>query len=413
MELRRIEEDLKSLCKSWKELRGARKVSDDDFTAAVPMPTLKELFLRINDDVIFPPVEVEPEDMEFTDADKNNSEETISMAPSKPILSASESAALSSVFYSSEEDEEDMTDEEINPQLMLEKLETLHESISLLAPKMNKFLVILVEKDPVSGKPRYGVKTIIRVKNVIRTHKALELGMSYVFQDDTNSDDTNQSTLVSYLRKQVQRHEDQMNEKRNALQAQEQLELERIANEKLLAQKHEMEQRLLDEQLKREQETELSRRAEESRRIRIEEEQLALAAEREVDANLLNLVPTRGPEGVREQIEKMRQSLKEDRAAFDIALGSLYTLFDQIIRKPEEVNFRRVRRDHPKFNEDIGRHVGGKEVLIASGFRLETLDGVKCFFSREPDIENDMNGWSDWFDVLKKTLEIIEEEMIK
>jgi hypothetical protein len=181
MELRRIEEDLKSLCKSWKELRGARKVSDDDFTAAVPMPTLKELFLRINDDVIFPPVEVEPEDMEFTDADKNNSEETISMAPSKPILSASESAALSSVFYSSEEDEEDMTDEEINPQLMLEKLETLHESISLLAPKMNKFLVILVEKDPVSGKPRYGVKTIIRVKNVIRTHKALELGMSYVF----------------------------------------------------------------------------------------------------------------------------------------------------------------------------------------------------------------------------------------
>ena len=61
MELRRIEEDLKSLCKSWKELRGARKVSDDDFTAAVPMPTLKELFLRINDDVIFPPVEVEPE----------------------------------------------------------------------------------------------------------------------------------------------------------------------------------------------------------------------------------------------------------------------------------------------------------------------------------------------------------------
>jgi hypothetical protein len=38
---------------------------------------------------------------------------------------------------------------------------------------------------------------------------------------------------------------------------------------------------------------------------------------------------------------------------------------------------------------------------------------VKCFFSREPNIEQDMNGWSDWFDGLKKTLEVIEEEMIK
>ncbi len=116
---------------------------------------------------------------------------------------------------------------------------------------------------------------------------------------------------------------------------------------------------------------------------------------------------------MREQIDRMREALKNDRAVLDVALGSLYTLFEQIVRKPEEVNFRRVRRNHPKFMEDIGKYVGGREVLIAAGFRLEKLDGVPCFFSAEPHIETDMDGWSEWFDTLKKTLAVIEEEMIK
>ena len=109
----------------------------------------------------------------------------------------------------------------------------------------------------------------------------------------------------------------------------------------------------------------------------------------------------------------MREALKDDRAALDVAIGSLYTLFEQIVRKPEETNYRRVRRDHPKFMEDIGQHVGGREVLIAAGFKLVTLDGVPSFLSKEPHIESDMDGWSNWFDALKKTLEVIEEEMLK
>jgi hypothetical protein len=145
----------------------------------------------------------------------------------------------------------------------------------------------------------------------------------------------------------------------------------------------------------------------------LEEEQAAVDAERRADQELLAMVPMLGAEGVREQINCMREALKNDKAVLDVALGSLYTLFEQIVRKPEEVNFRRVRRNHPKFMEDIGRHVGGREVLIAAGFRLEKLDGVPCFFSAEPHIETDMDGWSEWFDTLKKMLAVIEEEMIK
>ncbi len=124
----------------------------------------------------------------------------------------------------------------------------------------------------------------------------------------------------------------------------------------------------------------------------MEEEQAAVDAERRADRELLAMVPTLGADGMREQIDCMREALKNDRAVMDVALGSLYTLFEQIVRKPEEVNFRRVRRNHPKFMEDIGRHIGGREVLIAAGFRLEKLDGVPCFFSAEPHIETNMDG---------------------
>ena len=441
MELRRVEDELKSHCESWRELRRRtrRLACGGDPATNAALPTLKELFSKLNDEEIFPPEpEEEEEDPEVveddaqmkddekkdkessTDSDNNNTEKSSEniVVASKASLSTSESIALSESIYAGyigpEEEKGKETDHDMTPQQILEVLDKIKASLTLLAPKINKFLKKLTEKDPITRRPRYGEKTMIRVKQAIRAYKALECGLSGVFLDQTSdSERTDQPSLVSNLRKQIQTQEEQLNEQRRAIQTQEQIELERIANEKILAEKREMEQRLLEEQRKREEELELSRRAEEARRIRIEEEQRVLAAEREADAALLSSVPTKGPEGVREQVEKMREALKDDRPALDVALGSLYTLFDQITRRPEEVSFRRVRRDHPKFNEDIGRHVGGKEVLIAAGFRLETLDGVKCFFSKEPNLEIDMNGWSDWFDRLKKTLEVIEEEMIK
>ena len=91
------------------------------------------------------------------------------------------------------------------------------------------------------------------------------------------------------------------------------------------------------------------------------------------------------------------------------ALSALLTIFTQIAQHPEEINFRKIRRDHPKFDQDIGRHQGGKEILIAAGFQLVTLDEIPCFYSKEPDLENDMDGWSLWFDNLKANLDAVKE----
>jgi hypothetical protein len=260
----------------------------------------------------------------------------------------------------------------------------------------------------VTKKPRYGEKTIPRVKAAIRSYKALEGGLDALFNDTDAG-----LGVVSALRLDIQRHCAQLNDTIQARRSQEQLEAERLAGEMILAEERANRERLLVEQRKRDEERELARRAEEARIRRFEEEQAAIDAERRADRELLAMVPTLGADGVREQIDRMREALRNDRAVLDVALGSLYTLFEQIVRKPEEANFRRVRRNHPKFMEDIGRHIGGREVLIAAGFRLEKLDGVPCFFSAEPHIETDMDGWSEWFDTLKKTLAVIEEEMIK
>ncbi len=259
-------------------------------------------------------------------------------------------------------------------------------------------------------KPRYGEKAMARVKNVTRIYKALEKGVSIAFEE---TNDGNTACLAVTLKTRIQQHKEQVNAKTQAIKTQRQLDAERIEHERLLAEQRANEQRLLEEQAKEREQQELATRAQEARLRRVEEEQRALDAEQEANRELLALVPVKGVEGIRMQIDRMREALQDDRAALDTALGSLYTLFDQIVRKPEEVNFRRIRRDHPKFMEDIGRHVGGREVLIAAGFQLEKLDDVPCFISKEPHIESDMDGWSAWFDGLKKTLEVLEEEMIK
>lgn len=256
-------------------------------------------------------------------------------------------------------------------------------------------------------KPRFGEKTKQRLKAVIRTYRALENGMTHLFKDSTKPN------MISLLRSQIQQHNEHLNATIQACLLQEQVEAERLIKERIFAKEHETQQRLLEENRKREEERELAQRAEEARVRRLEEEQAVIDAERRADFELLALVPILSVEGVREQIGRMREALRDDRVSLDVALGSLYTLFEQIIRKPEVVSFRCVRRNHPKFVEDIGRHVGGREVLIAAGFKLEKLDGVPCFFSAEPHIESDMDGWSTWFDTLKKTLTVIEDEMLK
>lgn len=289
----------------------------------------------------------------------------------------------------------------------LEALEQVKSLFGALDVQCAKFRKRLGETDPVTGNPRYGAKTATRVMALLDLYDALAIGISTAY----GTNDATAAALHS-LRQSVENEEGRRKQAEAGARG---AAMKEAADAKLAAQKREDEERLNAMQTERErirQEAELHQQALEARQRREEEEARARAEEREADRAFQDSIP-KGPDGVRAQLTALREGCSNEPGAFDVAIGALHTLFSQMAARPEEIKFRRIRRDHSNFLQDIGRHPGGKEVFIAAGFKLETLDGVKSFFSKEPDLERDMDGWSEWFDGLKMTLQIIEEEMIK
>lgn len=292
---------------------------------------------------------------------------------------------------------------------VLFQLQTLQSSIQDLQSKMDRFRERLVQTDPVTGNPRYGANAAARVTTLLSQYDQLVSAMD-VLQE---------SSVVQELEQTVAEIESE-----KSRQMQDEQERQRQAAESLRKEQEEQQRKLQQEQedeenTRRQELLELNRRAEESRRARLEAEEARLAEERRVreerqrkDREWMDGIQ-KGPEGVQQELAELLRATQDDAAARTTAITALHTLFSQIVSHPEEVNFRRVRRDHPKFNADIGRHDGGKEILIAAGFRLGAIDDIPCFISTEPNVENDLDGWSEWFDLLKSTLDIIEQELLK
>eukprot|EP00563_Minutocellus_polymorphus_P014980 CAMPEP_0181057558 /NCGR_PEP_ID=MMETSP1070-20121207/20315_1 /TAXON_ID=265543 /ORGANISM="Minutocellus polymorphus, Strain NH13" /LENGTH=400 /DNA_ID=CAMNT_0023136981 /DNA_START=160 /DNA_END=1359 /DNA_ORIENTATION=- len=288
-------------------------------------------------------------------------------------------------------------DRTISAKEALGYLGEIKSRLDALDVKCQKFRKRLGETDPVTGAPRYGAKTATRVVALLHLYDALTIGISAAYGTD------DATAAVHSLLQCVENEEGQREQAEADAHGAAMKEAE---NAKLAAQKREEEERQKAMEMERErirQEAELHQQALEARQRREEEEARARAEEREADRAFQDSIQ-KGPDGVRAQLTALREGCSNEPGAFDVAIGALHTLFSQIAARPEEIKFRRIRRDHPKFLQDIGRHSGGKEVFVAAGFKLETLDGVKSFFSKEPDLESDMDGWSEWFDGLKRTL---------
>jgi chemotaxis protein histidine kinase CheA len=294
-------------------------------------------------------------------------------------------------------------------------LNNLHDGIASLHPKLIKFRKRASEKDPITGNPRYGENTLKRVNQLLNLFDTLEKAVLNSFGEHWLQEDANSADLIARLRAHAEREDEELRRAR----------LEAIEQEKRATAEQEAQQAREEEQKQREmeearlaclrEEAELAERAQQIRRARqqaAEAERRAQEAAENADRQWAASIQ-KGLDGVREQLKILRDAIGSDASAFSTALNALYTLFSQITAHPEDTNFRRVRRDHPRFHQDIGRHPGGREILIAAGFELGAIDGVACFISKEPDIEKDMDGWSRWFDLLKSTLAIIEEELIK
>lgn len=299
---------------------------------------------------------------------------------------------------------------ELSAQEMLQKMVTIESEINELLPLVSKFRQRLNMKDPISGAPRYGEKTQKRVIALLEVYDVLDLAIE-IANGRQNEDTTKHISLVQSLKYKVKSEEDAS--LAHQQQKEDDIRLKKAVEEKIRILKQEKEKKeQMEEQIRQRREREeLAERAEAARIARIENERRLAQEARDSERAYVESIP-KGIDGVKQQLKKLRESCKSNKE-IDTALGALHTFFSQISSRPEEAKFRRIRRDHPKFLEDVGRHDGGNEVLIAAGFTLEEFDGVKCFFSREPDLANEMDKWSSWFDLIKSTLNAIEEEMTK
>jgi hypothetical protein len=307
-------------------------------------------------------------------------------------------------------------------------------STNLLPTKMNRFRKRLAERDPITQKPRYGAQTQRRVQVLVQAYDFLtsvipmmemmdntttnttttdDADMTASYDSTTASTTTTTTTSSQRLLWQLQqRHTHQLSSEQLAQQQAERLQKQQLEEARQEALRREQEEaaereRLaqIEQQQKEEAEAELRRLAEAARQRR-------LASERAEQEWVDGIV--KGPQGVRIQLEILKESCTSNsKDELATAITSLHTLFRQINAHPEETQFRRIKRTHEQFVQDIGRHKGGVEVLMAAGFTVGAIDDVPCYLSKEPNLETDMDGWSAWFDLNKATLEILEDELQK
>lgn len=304
----------------------------------------------------------------------------------------------------------------------LDSFMSFRERVEALLPKIERFTQRLHDTDPVTKAPRYGEKTMTRVKSIVHSHKALLLGMESAFTENNmiKNCSSGVDTVIQILQRSI---DDQHKVLKDHLSLE---KSQKIAQEQAQREKQEAlerEQLLLEEERQAKKQREIEELAQQAELVRqqklhrLQEEQQARQEQIMADRAFMKSI-IKGSDGVRLQLQKLRESCCkiDNKKDHEVATSSLHTIFSQILAHPDNEQFRKIRKSHAGFLNDIGRHEGGIELLIAANFkivRMEANENDIFFYSREPNIETDMDGWSNWYDGLKKTLELIEEDMLK
>jgi PUB domain len=310
----------------------------------------------------------------------------------------------------------------------LHLLVTIKNQLIDIRPLMDKFLKRLNEKDPITEKPRYGSQTAQRVQKLVNQYKELAcvilhetFGTSTTDIEITetasktsssiiNNYNSSNSAALEILKNLASQEEmEQKQREHNEMMQRQQQEDERRASEERINQ----ERRRVEDEDRRQIELVRNELAEQARAIR----DATIHAHREESRRdrewVLSIPNKKTIIGVRTQLDILLASTATTLVDQYKAIQALNTIFGQIVSHPEQVNFRRIRRDHPQFLADIGRHDGGRELLIAAGFELGFVDEVPSFVCKEPNIETDLDGWSSWFDLLKDTVNVLAEQKKK
>jgi PUB domain len=402
MELRNTETEIQSLTEFYVTLQ-ARSIRNSNGTINVQLPPI----VRVRDTSTVPSTMKPDTDSLDSTRDSSHSDRN----------STNQSAATRSDTATAIEIQNDL----IHFQQRMRSVQSV----------ITKFIQRLHQVDPITQQPRYGTQTKQRVQHIIHAYDALVQVYNIIFtppitvsqvvtsessqaQVDTTMKDSDLITVITNLADQERiEHEEQLR-----LQRQQELLLEEAQQNAILEQQRQHEaataMTLQRERTQFQQQTEQF--LETRRQLQAEHDRQA-----RLDRTWIDSIPNRNSLlGVQEQLHIFKSSCQQHQqqnastTTFGTSIQALHTVFAQIVSHPDEERYRRIRRNHPQFVQDIGQFTGGTEVLICAGFQLGMVDGtIPAYICKEPNVETDLDGWSNWFNLLKGTLDLIEKEMMQ
>ena len=220
---------------------------------------------------------------------------------------------------------------------------------------LEKFRRRCEEKDPVTGKPRYGEKTMQRVKSLLKTYGQLAIAKGFIETGKIIASDASDSlflqllddvktklvlsdsgkTIVDLVTELANEENAQVQYEmklKNKVDDEERKKMEEIAEAEVEKMKQENE-RAMKEEKERLAREERERRArvvkdEMEKRIKEEEERQRLEKEKRIIDAIV-----RGKDGVQIQLNNLRKSCEGEKGAHRVALRSLHILFSQIIAR--------------------------------------------------------------------------------
>ncbi|KAG7386709.1 hypothetical protein PHYPSEUDO_015389 [Phytophthora pseudosyringae] len=300
---------------------------------------------------------------------------------------------------------------------------------------MEKFRARCSMVDPVTNQPRFGPKMLAKVHDLLRRYDDVKLAV----QEDAPLRLQVEATIQQLAQEDAARREEEEAREREQKDAQRNAELANEVEQQRLqqeAQEREAEWQRGEQQrvealaaaAQKKREQREKERAEEERQRKLEEEERAR----------LNAAIPHGKAGLEKAIAMLQESTGSE-ALFRQSLQKLLAVVSNICSSPENAAFRHIPKDNVHFHADLGQHAGGYQCLLALGFKelqqgeeteprnvfvlevcpLSPKNVESCadkllplvVFLQEPDLSEDLDAWSNWFDELKEMLSLVESKL--
>ncbi|CAN0146680.1 unnamed protein product [Ascophyllum nodosum] len=278
-----------------------------------------------------------------------------------------------------------------------------------LAQKVEKFRKRLNETDPVTGASRYGKSMTAKVTALAAKHEALLQRLPRV-----------EAAIMA----QVSQHDSRMaavTSEGQKLEAEARLREEALSRIRKVEEEEEksraMARRSISDR-ERERLAAEALRSREERQIAAEREKARLAEDkerREQEARELTRSVAVGAAGVEDGLRRIDDACGGNRSEKKAAI------LRNVATNPEDPRFRRIKRDNENFRRALGRFEGGIQILVSSGFRMQARttkiafttveEGQTVLVMYEPDLSEDMDGWSEWYKNITEAAERLKLEL--